>query len=205
MQAKDNISNSQHRDVSPESWLSDYGDQLYRYAMLHVGNPAQAEDLVQETLVAGLEGLDRFAGRASEKTWLTGILRHKILDYLRRSGREMASGDGDIEALADSAATDIGTMFDERGHWMTPPQDWGLPEQRETDQQFLQVLARCMRGLKPAMATAFVLKELDGHSNQQISKELGVSDSNCGVLLYRARMSLRRCLDLRWVDDESAN
>jgi RNA polymerase sigma-70 factor (ECF subfamily) len=186
--------------ISPERWLDEHGDHLYRYALLQLGNSALAEDMVQDTLVAGLEGLERFQGRASEKTWLTGILRHKILDYFRRARRESVAED--IETLADSAAQEVGALFDVAGHWISPPQDWGQPEKRETDQQFLKVLAGCMQRLKPAMATAFVLKEIDGHSNQEISKELGVSDTNCGVLLYRARMSLRRCLDVRWADGD---
>ncbi len=185
-------------DLSPERWLEDYGDHLYRYALMHLNSTSLAEDMVQDTLVAALEARERYAGLASEKTWLTGILRHKILDHLRFQQRESVTDD--IETLADSAASDVDSLFDDRGHWLTPPQDWGKPEQRFKDQQFLHVLAHCMRGLKPAMATAFVLKEVDGQSNSEISDELGVSQSNCGVLLYRARMSLRRCLDVRWTD-----
>jgi len=196
----EDVTGNSAAELSPERWLEDYGDHLYRYALAHLDSPSLAEDMVQDTLVAALEARDSFAGRASEKTWLTGILRHKILDLLRREQRESITED--IEALADTAANEIDTLFDERGHWLMPPQDWGKPEQRFKDQQFLHVLAHCMRGLKPAMASAFVLKEVDGQSNREISAELGVSHGNCGVLLYRARMSLRRCLDVRWADGD---
>ena len=186
-------------ELSPDRWLDNYGDHLYRYAMLHLNNAALAEDLVQDTLVAALEGIERYEGRASEKTWLTGILRYKILDILRAQSRETVAED--IEDVADRAVAEIDTLFDARGGWLTPPQDWGQPEQRLNDRQFLSALAHCMQNLKPTMQTAFLLKEVNGQSNGEISSELGVTPSNCGVLLYRARMSLRRCLDVRWVDD----
>ncbi|NIR14014.1 MAG: hypothetical protein GWN86_08695, partial [Desulfobacterales bacterium] len=70
--------------LDPEAWVDQYGDYLYRYAISRIHEPAVAEDLVQETLLAALQGKEGFKGRSSEKTWLTGILKYKIVDYIRK-------------------------------------------------------------------------------------------------------------------------
>ncbi|WP_367026181.1 sigma-70 family RNA polymerase sigma factor [Methylococcus sp. ANG] len=182
---------------APETWLDAYGDYLYRYALLQVRNEALAEDLVQETLLAALKCHEGFNGRASERTWLTGILKHKILDQLRRQYREVPLGD---EAGADCAEEDFGTddFFTARGQWAAKPLSWNDPAKATENALFWEVLNLCIERLAPKQRQLFVLRELHGSSNEEICKDMGISMTNAGVMLYRARMSLRQCLELNW-------
>lgn len=184
-------------DLDPGRWLEEYGDTLFRFAMKRLHNIDHAEDMVQETLLAAFQARANYSGRSSEKTWLTGILKHKIVDFIRREVRESTTDD--ISALADSAAgSGIEELFDERGHWIRPPEDWGKPDKTLHNRQFLEAFEVCLERLKPLLARVFTLKELVGESVEGICNELGITATNCGVMLYRARMGLRRCLEVRW-------
>jgi len=183
--------------LDPSRWLDEYGDFLYRYALRRLRNRARAEDMVQETLLAALETRGTYAGRAAEKTWLAGILKHKIIDFIRKQVRE--STVDDINRLSDAAVeqeTDV--LFDARGHWIRPPQDWGNPDRTLENSEFLEAFRLCLERLKPAQAQIFSLKELVGQSIEDICSELGITASNCSVILYRTRMALRRCLEIHW-------
>lgn len=181
----------------PGRWLQEYGDALFRYALRRLQNRDHAEDVVQETLLAAFQGRASYSGRASEKTWLTGILKHKIIDFIRKQVRE--STVDDINALSDATEkSGMNDLFDARGLWVHSPQDWGSPDKALQNHQFIEVFEHCMGHLKPAHAQIFTLKELVGQSIDEICKELDITASNCSVMLYRARMGLRRCLELRW-------
>ena len=183
--------------VDPGRWLQQYGDALFRYALRRLHNTAHAEDAVQETLLAAFQARASYTGRASEKTWLTGILKHKIIDFIRKQVRE--STVDDIHALSDATAgAGIDEMFDARGRWTHPPQDWGNPEKALNNHQFIAAFDHCLGRLKPAQAQIFALKDLLGQSVDEICNELDISATNCSVMLYRARMGLRRCLEVRW-------
>jgi RNA polymerase sigma factor (sigma-70 family) len=104
--------------ADPESWVDRHGDCLYRYALLRLLSPDRAADIVQETFMEALNARSSFAARSSERTWLIGILRHKIIDHFRKSGREQAVVNGvALEAVDESA-------FDRRGHWKAGPSSW---------------------------------------------------------------------------------
>jgi len=185
----------------PEQWLARYGDELFRYAMLQLRDTNLAEDMVQETLLAALQARERYSGRSSVKTWLIGILKHKVVDHVRKEVRESARED--IAGLSDQRAeADIDELFDARGHWIVPPQDWGDPERCLEQGRFWEALQACLDRLKVLQARIFTLKEISGLSNEEICKELEVTATNCWVLLYRARMGLRRCLEAGWRGDE---
>jgi len=185
-------------EADPARWLQDYGDALFRYAMRQLRDAAHAEDMVQETLLAAFQARASYSGGSSEKTWLTGILKHKIIDFIRKQVRE--STVDDINALSDSAArSDVDDLFDHRGHWIRPPQNWGNPDKTLHNQHFIEAFERCLERLKPAHARIFSLKELLGQSIDEICKELDITATNCSVILYRARMGLRRCLEVQWV------
>ena len=187
-------------EPDPDCWLQEYGDALFRYALMRLHNNAHAEDVVQETLLAAFQARASYSGRASEKTWLTGILKHKIIDFIRKQVRE--STVDDINALSDAAAGGgIDELFDARGHWIHPPQNWGNPDKALRNHQFIEVFEHCLGRLKPAHAQIFSLKELAGQSIDEICKELDITATNCSVMLYRARMGLRRCLENRWVSN----
>lgn len=186
-----------HDATDPESWLDTYGDYLYRYAMLSVHDESLAEDLVQETLLAALKGRDRFDGRATERTWLTGILKHKILDQLRRRYREVPLEE-EIATAGEEEDFGMDDFFTADGHWATKPGIWSDPAQATENAHFWDVLNRCVERLAPKQRQLFVLRELHGNSNEEICNDLDISPTNAGVLLYRARMGLRQCLELNW-------
>lgn len=162
---------------------------LVRYARLQLRDPHAAEDVVQETLLAALAGEAGFAGRSNLRTWLTGILKHKIVDAIRRLTREsaMAPGEEALEAL-----------FDERGHWVDPPRAWDDPGGSLEQKQFLAALEECLARLPARTAQVFMMREHLGYETPEICKELGLTPTHCWVLIYRARLALRECLQINW-------
>ena len=175
--------------------LQQHRPQLVRFAMLQLRNVTAAEDVVQETLLAALQSGSSFAGQSSVKTWLVGILKHKIIDAIRKQSREqpLESGDEetDIEDLQDA-------VYGADGHFRETPADWGNPEAALNQRKFFEVLEHCMEGLPKKTARAFMMREVMGLETDEICKELAITASNCWVLLHRARMALRECLEGRW-------
>ena len=168
---------------------------LLRYASLQLRDAGAAEDAVQDTLIAGLEGLDRFSGKSSVKTWLTGILKHKIIDHMRRQAREQPL----ISADADSSEAEaVDALFREDGHWRQPPSNWGDPHKALENKAFMAVFAQCAKNMPAKTARAFMMREVMELSTEDICKELEVSTTNCWVILHRARLSLRECLEVKW-------
>jgi RNA polymerase sigma-70 factor (ECF subfamily) len=183
--------------TDPESWLDRHGDALYRYALLRLRAPDATADVVQETFVEALRARHSFVGRSSERTWLIGILRHKIVDHLRRSGRERATGDGVPEEAA--TATAAGPAFDRRGHWRAGPASWSVDPVRDLEsREFWEVLQGCLSRLPPGLSRAFVLRELEGMDAEETRRALGITPANLWARLHRARMLLRGCLESRW-------
>jgi len=164
---------------------------LLRYAARQLRDRHAAEDAVQETLLAALAGEAAFAGRSNLRTWLTGILKHKIIDAIRRASREGPASDPEAADL-DAA------LFDERGHWVDPPSAWPDPDASLEQSQFFAVLERCLERLPAKTAQAFLMREHLGFETGDICKELGVTPTHCWVLLYRARAALRECLQTNW-------
>ena len=165
---------------------------LLRYASMQLRSREAAEDAVQETLLAALGAEPSFAGRSNLRTWLTGILKHKIVDAIRRSSRETT-----LESLdGESTVEDLDARFDETGHWREAPQAW--PEQALHEKQFLQALEKCLAALPARTSQVFLMREHLGVETADICKELGITSTHCWVLLYRARMALRECLEKGW-------
>ena len=173
-----------------------YRAYLMRYALMQLRDAAAAEDAVQETLLAALEARSGYSGKSSLKTWLTGILKHKIIDHLRRQLREQPLGDM-VEDLPDEPGMDDFFASDNR-HWDDKPQAWGMPEDALEQKQFLVVLQACMDRLPKKLAAIFLLREVQEVANDEICKELDISATNAWVMLYRARMGLRKCMELHW-------
>jgi len=181
--------------VSPEA----YRGYLLKFALLQLRDPHLAEDAVQETLLAALTAREGFAGKSSVKTWLTGILKHKIVDLQRRQGRETPVADllrGEVERETD----EFDVLFRERDdHWESAPQDWGDPERALEDKRFWQAFEVCAGTMSAAVARVFMMRELQGLSTEEICKELDITPTNCWVMLHRARMAFRLCLEQRWL------
>jgi RNA polymerase sigma-70 factor (ECF subfamily) len=173
---------------------------LLKIARLQLRNDAWAEDAVSETLIAALEGAGRFAGSAQLKTWVVGILKHKIIDQFRRAGREVS-----VEAAAEAAEVEsFDELFRADGHFAEPVPSWGNPEATLTETQFLQILQACVDQLPPTLGRIFMMREWLEQETDEICKELAITTTNCHVMLYRARMRLRECLQLNWFNARPA-
>ena len=134
--------------MNPARWLENYGNEMFRYALKRLHNTEQAEDVIQETLLAALQSHASYKGQSSEKTWLIGILKHKIVDLIRKHVREMTVDD--IQSLSDANRDDeLNTLFDSRGHWIQPPQDWGNPDKMLANHHFIEFFKQCLDRLKP--------------------------------------------------------
>lgn len=174
---------------------------LLRFALYQLRDEALAEDAVQETLLAALQGGDSFSGQSSLKTWLTGVLKHKIADAQRRRSREPLLA----TPLDEEDLSDFDGLFDKTGHWGSDkPRRWQQPEAALEDQQFWQVYRQCAQRMPARSALVFTLREVQGLDIDEICQNLEISATNCSVLLYRARMSLRLCLEKNWFGREGA-
>jgi RNA polymerase sigma-70 factor (ECF subfamily) len=183
--------------LDPEAWVDQYGDYLYRYAISRIHDPSVAEDLVQETFLAALHAQEGFEGRSSEKTWLTGILKYKIIDYIRKKSRELPTDK--IEFSADA----MDEHFGEKGGWRVGPAKWAVdPKELLERKEFWKVFYRCLSKLSGRLAKAFAFRELDGLSSEEIRNILNISATNSYVMLYRARMRMRDCLGVNWFGHE---
>jgi len=180
-------------EAGPEGWVDRHGDGLYRYALLRLRSPDLAADVVQETFLEALRARGSFAGRSSERTWLIGILRHKIVDQIRRSAREPVIANG-----VSSNGTD-GSLFDHRGHWRAGLASWtGNPSRQMETREFWDVFGRCLSKLPKGLADAFFLRELDGLNAEEVQQILGITPANFWKRLHRARSLLRQCLESSW-------
>lgn len=164
---------------------------LTRFARCVLGGEAEAEDAVQETLLAALRTHRAFAGRSSMRTWLHGILKHKIADALRRQAREVHLDD-------DSDDDAIDRLFTADGHWRRPPSLAQDPEASLSQRQFLDALEACIGSLPRNTARVFTLREVMGLDIAEICRTLGISQNHCSVMLFRARLKLRSMLEQHW-------
>lgn len=188
---------AEHPIPKPDTWVDAYGDALYRFAVFRLKDPDLAEELVQETFLAALRSMENFQGRSSVKTWLIAILKHKIIDHFRKKRPETSRED--IERFGEIDAN----PFNQRGAWDIRPAHWGSnPGKLFEQKEFLDVFYKCLSGLPERIANAFVLREMDGLDTEEICKILEITASNCWVMLYRARMQLRRCLERNWLESK---
>ena len=169
---------------------------LTRYALLQLRDPGAVEDVVQETLLAAIQGGARFSGKSTVKTWLTGILKHKIIDQVRRQLREqpLLQSEDDDRTEADI----IDALFKPDGHWLSFPANWGDPDNALEMKEFWQIFEMCSRLMPAKTARVFMMREVMELTTGEICKELDITATNCWVMLHRARLSLRECLQAKW-------
>jgi RNA polymerase sigma-70 factor (ECF subfamily) len=187
--------------LDPGRWVESYGDYLYSYALNRVSDPGRAEDLVQETFLAALKAQDGFRGGSTERTWLTSILKRKIIDGYRK---KYASKETPFGATAD-------TVFDAdfyrseepfRGYWMKdkgPGSNSFLPEGDLEQEELVRFINLCIENLPPQLASVFIMRMIDEEDSETICKELGITTSNLWVKLHRARLKMRDCLEKSWL------
>ncbi len=188
-------------DQSPDPgvWIDQHADYLFKYAVFRLRDASAAEDVVQDTFLAALKAYGKFEGRGSERTWLVGILKHKVLDHFRRVTREAPIGE-DFEE-----GSEHGEFFERKdqwtGHWATEhaPTDWhATPAELLERGDFWNVFSDCLSPLPERTASAFTLREVDGLSSDDICETLGIKVNNLWVMLHRARLHLRNCLEINW-------
>jgi RNA polymerase sigma-70 factor (ECF subfamily) len=186
--------------ASIENQLADHRGYLLRFARLQLRNDAWAEDAVSETMLAALSKPQSFGNKSQLKTWLVGILKHKVLDTFRHNARQVsldASTDDDGQEELDAL------LFKADGHFAQAPRDWGNPEQALSSRQFFSVLEACTEKLPPALGRVFLMREWLELSSEEICKDLNLSSTNLYVQLHRARLRLRECLELNWFGQRS--
>jgi RNA polymerase sigma-70 factor (ECF subfamily) len=178
--------------------VQEHADTLFAFAVPRVRDRSAAQDLVQETFLAALRAEASFAGRSSERTWLFGILRNKLVDYYRLKARETSIVEN------ESPGPDEGKFFHTEGlrkdAWVDSlaPQNWAGPDESLVQKEFQNALQNCLARLPGKAAQVFLLREVDGLASEQICKDLNLSANNFWVMSHRARMALRRCLELHW-------
>lgn len=177
---------------APERWLELHGDAMFRYALVRLHDRARAEDAVQDALLAALAARTNFRGEAAERSWLFGILKHKIVDQFRRDARERPfTNDGDTESVAD-------TLFGPAGAWRDLPQEWTDPAAGLEREEFWIVFKQCLNNLPIGLADTVRLVEIDELDGGTACKALGISPTNLWVRLHRARLRLRECIEHLW-------
>ncbi|HEU4506619.1 MAG TPA: sigma-70 family RNA polymerase sigma factor [Pyrinomonadaceae bacterium] len=189
---------TQKSTTDPTGWLDSHGDYLYRYALARVRDAAVAEELLQETLLEAT-GPHSHAGRSSERTWLVGIMKHKVLDYFRRMARTAqfpCEDDDECDWFENSGPW--------QGHWREDqaPLSWSVTPAES--QEFWETFDRCLSQLPQQMAIAFTLREIDGLKSKEICEILNITPNNLSLMLHRSRAKLRHLLESEWFSRRAA-
>jgi RNA polymerase sigma-70 factor (TIGR02943 family) len=179
------------QDIIKE-WVQLFTHSLYAWACYKVSDKTTAEDLVQETFLSAYQSLGNFRSESSPKTWLFSILNHKIVDHLRKKMKDPMRNEGSIG---------LENYFDRWEAWNKEarPQEWTATEQELLDNpEFRNALQQCMQRLPGKWGAAVQLKYLEEKEGTAICQDLEISPSNFWQILHRAKLQLRKCLELHW-------
>lgn len=184
-----------HNDhiLEPDNWVDKYADALFAYTIVRITDKGLAEDLVQDTFLSAWKAKDSFKGEASEKNWLYKICKNKIIDHYRKKSHSIIKEDQSEEDR----------YFDEDAHWTasTQPNEWGIDyDQPIVKKEFYSTLEKCKQKLKDLQQQVFVMKYMEDLESESICKILGITASNYWVLIHRAKLQLRVCLEKNWVN-----
>jgi RNA polymerase sigma-70 factor (TIGR02943 family) len=181
--------------LDPEKWIDNHSDYLFNYAFYKVNNEGTAQDLVQDTFLAGLKGQKTFKGNSTERTWLVSILKRKIIDHYRKSSVRKTTID-----------TDFGSPFVASGankyRWSKEgaPEKWNIDASNDFEnEEFIKILEYCLSMLPDRWKEIFHLKIMEEFSGEEICKELDITSSNLWVVIHRAKLSMRACLEKNWI------
>ena len=195
--------NNDHTDsvepLEPEQWVDRYGNELFKMAYFKLRDSSTAEDIVQETFVAAVKSAKSFRGDSSLRTWLFSILKNKIIDFFRQKYKNTLIGD------LSKNDEDVDSQFDRVGMWNSAhaPSRWSRnPEDDFENKELRMVLNHCLEALPENYRAAFTLSTVEGEDSKEVCKVMKITSSNLWVLLYRARMRLRKCLEAKWFNSE---
>lgn len=189
-------------DLQDDAFLQDLRKQMLRFTVAQLSDSHLADDVVQEALMGALKGTQSFRGQAAIKTWVFAILKNKIADALRQKHRHEQAR---VLLQEDEELEDFSDAFKPNGHWQLEarPASWGNPQDSLDQAQFWTVFEYCLDHLPNQQGRAFMMREFVELSTQEICQELGITLTNLNVLLHRARMRLRECLNMKWFDLEA--
>lgn len=187
--------------LHPEKWVTLYGDYLYSLAMMKTGSRETSQDLVQEVFLSAIKAKDTFSGRSSERTWLTAILQNKVIDFYRK--KDILKDASDYLAETDHSfhTAFFESAVESYGHWRqdTAPHTWAeSADAAMKKKEFYKILHYCINKMPPKLIPAFVAKYIDGEDTEKVCKELDLSSSNYWVMIHRAKVLMRRCLEKSW-------
>ena len=181
----------------PRNWVTLYADDLYSFASARISNRELAKDLVQDTFLAALKGYENFKEESSLRTWMTSILKNKITDAYRKKSSFSSSS---VKEQLQEQNTDL--FFEQNGHWREShyPQPWSVETSNPLEaREFQGILQQCMDKLPALWRSVFSMKHLEDEESVTICKELSLSPSNFWVIMHRTKLSLRACLEKRWM------
>lgn len=181
----------------PSNWIANYADPLFSYATVRVGDREIARDLVQETFLSALRNLESFRGDSSEKTWLFSIMKNKIIDHYRNK-----VNDKTVSFSQAEESFNLNSYFDEEGEWKESAGPINWTESHHDDyrsKEFNETLQKCLARLTNQCRAIFSLKYLDELEFEEICKRLEISTSNYWVIMHRAKLLLRECIEKNWI------
>ena len=188
---------------SPNDWLVEHGDALFAFAMIRVCQREIAEDLVQDTLVSAIKAWEKFDGRSAVRTWLVSILKRKIIDHFRRQQVRDKAQKEQEEQAASAEKHNHHSFFKKNGYWADGLGHWNQnPSKAVENREFWLIFQECRKKLPPLLQSVFVLREIEQLSKEEVCSQLEINPSNLSVRLFRARMNLRRCLEINWFNRE---
>lgn len=183
--------------LNPHDWVKKYADYLYAFAIVRLNDEELAKDLVQETFLAALQRTNNFEGKSTERTWLTAILKNKIFDVYRKKAQGLNNPD------VKQAEHDQQDFFDDAtGHWNAPyyPEPFGVEDNDPLhNKEFNHILQLCMQKLPALWLSAFTMKHMDDATSENICADLKISPNNFWVIIHRAKLNLRACLQKNWI------
>jgi RNA polymerase sigma-70 factor (ECF subfamily) len=191
-------SNSQ-KILNPAKWVDLYADYLYKFAYYRVNDDQLAEDLVQDAFLSALKARDTYKGDAAEKTWLIAILKNKIIDHYKKASTKNESP---LKLRTyDAPSLDYFFNKEKNGHWQseTKPKDWGEVDNSYDSKEFYKILESCLKDLPEKWKGIFTMSLLDDSDAKMVCKEFNLSSSNFWVIMHRAKLQVRACLEKNWL------
>jgi len=188
--------------LNPEKWIDKYADYLYSFAYNRVNDGETAKDLVQETFLSALKARDGFKGEATEKTWLVSILKRKIIDLYRKNAAHPQQSFEESEQYKVAYSHYFSETGFMQGEWnkTNAPKPWNVSEKNNMEQkEFKHILSQCLNKLPKMWASVFSLKYLEEEESESICKELNITSSNYWVIIHRAKLQMRECLEKNWI------